>query len=175
MDNLPIIWTGAGGSPVGLTPFGIYDNDTSFITIAPKLADWCCRMLGYPIIDIELTDKQLYACFEDAITEYKGIINEFRTKESVLNMNNILKLSNNYGSDASVGGQVEYYTGSLNVVANVQTYDLGTAFFNAKHPGAQYELKKLYHLSNICQCFILTNTVHYIDKLRNTKKCEQNC
>jgi len=32
-------------------------------------------MLGYPIIDVELTDVHFYTCFEDAINEYNEQIN----------------------------------------------------------------------------------------------------
>ena len=42
----------------GSTPFGLYDNDLSYLTASANTADWCARRLGYPITDIELQDEQ---------------------------------------------------------------------------------------------------------------------
>ena len=145
MDNVPIEWEGVGASPVGLTPFGVYDNDPEFVRLAPKVADWAARMLGYPTVSVELVDRQFYACFENAITEYIGLINQFKTKESALSMSKILQLAKTYGEVAQVGGDVERYQGSFNVVTGVQIYDLAPAFFNTAQPGKHFEITRVYH------------------------------
>ena len=68
------IWPGSGSAASGSTPFGLYDTDTEFQSEAPKLAVWCAKRLGYPIMDVELQDNQFYACFEEAISEYLSLI-----------------------------------------------------------------------------------------------------
>ena len=35
----PIFYDGSPGNPVGITPFGFFDSDTSFQTDAPKAAE----------------------------------------------------------------------------------------------------------------------------------------
>ena len=54
------IWPGSGSAASGSTPFGLYDTDSSFQTDAPKFASWCAKRLGYPIMDVELQDQQLF-------------------------------------------------------------------------------------------------------------------
>ena len=70
-------YPGSSSFDVGQTPFGIYDNDPHFYDDAPKLALWCVRRLGYPIVDVELIDDQIYSCFEEAVSEYSSQVNQF--------------------------------------------------------------------------------------------------
>ena len=69
------IWPGSGSAVSGNTPFGLYDNDSTFQSDGPKFATWAARRLGYPIMAIELQDSQFYTCFEEAITEYSSQVN----------------------------------------------------------------------------------------------------
>ena len=51
-------WSGSVDNAIsGSTPFGIYDTDTEYQTDGPKIAGWCAKRLGYPIVDVELTRK----------------------------------------------------------------------------------------------------------------------
>ena len=52
------IWPGSGSAVSGNTPFGFYDTDSEFQTEAPKFATWCAQRLGYPLMNVELQDKQ---------------------------------------------------------------------------------------------------------------------
>jgi len=62
------------GSPVFITgsstPFGYYDLDPQFVADAPKVANYCARKLGFPIMDVELQDTNLFTCFEEAVSVY---------------------------------------------------------------------------------------------------------
>ena len=80
------IYDGSATSISGNTPFGAYDNDLQFQNDGPKIADWCAKRLGYPITDIELKDEQLFACFEEAVTEYGAQVNRFNIRENLLNL-----------------------------------------------------------------------------------------
>ena len=51
------IWPGSGSAVSGNTPFGFYDDDSTFQTEAPKFATWAAKRLGFPIMSVELQDS----------------------------------------------------------------------------------------------------------------------
>ncbi len=164
--NIPI-WPGSSSFFPGDTPFGFYDNDYAFQTEADKTAEWCAKRLGYPLSDIELQDVNLFACLEEAVTEYGAQLNTFNIRDNMLNlygsptgssltgkkisatMGGLIELAEEYGTEAESGGNVTYYTGSINVVAGEQIYDLtSTSSVNLESgtPGVDaIEIKRLYH------------------------------
>ena len=40
------VYDGSAAAISQSTPFGTYDNDSSFQTDGPKVADWCARRIG---------------------------------------------------------------------------------------------------------------------------------
>ena len=73
MANIPIY----DGNPTwdsSSVPFGFYTGSSDFQIDAVKVAKFCAQRLGYPIMDVELEGKQMYACFEEAVTEYSSIV-----------------------------------------------------------------------------------------------------
>ena len=80
----PIFYDGTPRNPVGITPFGFYDTDSEFQTDAPKAAEWVARKLGYPVVEVELLDRQIYACFEEAISVYGNQVNQFNAREYMM-------------------------------------------------------------------------------------------
>jgi len=74
----PIFYDGSPSNPFGITPFGFYDSDSEFQADAPRAAEFVARKLGWPVVEVELIDKQIYACFEEAITTYGNQVNQFR-------------------------------------------------------------------------------------------------
>jgi len=159
------IWPGSGSSVVGNTPFELYDNDLEFQLEAPKVADWCAKRLGYPIMDIELQDKQFYACFEEAVSEYGAQVNQFNIRDNLLHLKGQPTSSNfthkrvkaglseniyiaeEYGSEAQVGGNVEYRKTAISINSGSQTYDLNSVVAEASHSGASIEVKRVYYES----------------------------
>ena len=139
--NIPI-WTGTSTFAVGQTPFGFYDNDIDFKTDADKVADFCARRLGYPLADVELQSGSFYTAFEDAITTYGNELYAYKVRENYLSLegadntvipNNqiispnfaaLVRISDQYGEEAGVGGNVTYYKGALDLVCNQQDYDM---------------------------------------------------
>jgi hypothetical protein len=138
----PIIYSGNPGPISGSTPFGFYDEDVIYRADGPKAANYVAYKLGYPVVDVELQDVNIYACFEEAVSVYAEELYHAKIKDnylslegaptsSVLNntvvvpsLNSIITLADNYGSPAGVGGNVEYYTGSISLVAGQQIYDI---------------------------------------------------
>jgi hypothetical protein len=139
--NIPI-WPGSSSFAPGETPFGFYDYDIDFQRDADKVANFCSRRLGYPLVDIELQDISFYAAFEEAITTYGNEIYAYQIRDNQLDLigintstplNNsiitpsfqsIVRLSKQYGAEAGSGGNITYYKGSLPLMPSVQDYDL---------------------------------------------------
>jgi hypothetical protein len=74
-----IYWSGSTASSFSAsvaaseaTPFGLYDADTDFRTDAPKTSVWVAKRLGWPIVNIELDNSQIWACFEESVSEYSA-------------------------------------------------------------------------------------------------------
>ena len=138
------IWTGTSTFFPGETPFGFYDNDTDFQADADKVASFCATRLGYPLMDVELQARSFYACFEEAVTTYGNEVFQYKVRENYLSMegassagsfNNtliepsldrVIQISQNYGTEAGVGGNVTKYSGLLQLTSSVQTYNLDT-------------------------------------------------
>ena len=158
------IWPGS--SSFGLvsdpTPFGFYDYDEAFREDSDKVAHWCVQRLGYPLVDIELQDINLYSCFEEAVNEYGSqlyhfqIINSFHTLEGTStgsNLNNsiitpnlgaIIKMSEQYGAEAGTGGNVPWYKGSIPLTSSIQDYDLKT-WAKKENITGSIEIKRVFY------------------------------
>ena len=163
MANIPI-WPGTSTFSPGDTPFGFYDADADFQSDADKVALFCARRLGYPIVDIELQDLNFYAAFEEAVTTYGNELYAYKIRQDYLslegassttnlntaivtpNLANVVKLSEQYGTEAGTGGNVDWHTGSIALTASVQTYDLGQwAEDNLGVSGSDFEIKRVFY------------------------------
>ena len=159
------IWPGSGSAVSGSTPFGFYDEDSDFQTEAPQFATWCARRLGYPLMSVELQDEQFYACFEESISEYSAQVNQFNIVDNLLTLRgqptgsnfthkrvtntfaNSIKLSQEYGTEAKVGGNVDLKKGSISVTSGSQEYDLDALYANVSESGEAIEIKRVYYES----------------------------
>ncbi len=163
MANISI-WPGSSSFFPGETPFGFYDTDTDFQSDADKVADWCARRLGYPLIDIELQAINLFTCFEEAVNEYGSqlyhfqIINNFHTLEGTStssnlnnniitpNLGNTVNISEQYGSETDGGGgNYKLEKGTLEVTRGKQQYDLLSAASSSISGSEAVYMKKIYH------------------------------
>ena len=141
MANISI-WNGSSTFTTGSTPFGFYDTDSVFQTDADKVAHFCATRLGFPLMDVELNSGSFYACFEEAVTTYGNEVFQYKIRENYLSLeggatgsnvnnklidptlNRLIQISNNYGTEAGVGGNITKYSGSLPLTASIQEYDL---------------------------------------------------
>jgi hypothetical protein len=157
------IWPGSGSAVSESTPFGLYDNDTSFQSEAPKFANWSAKRLGYPIMAIELQDVQFYACFEESISEYSSQVNQFNIRENLLslrgqvtgsnvthknvtpNLAGNIRIAEQYGTEAGVGGTVDFKSGSISVGSGSQVYDLNALWATPSESGQAIEIRKVYY------------------------------
>jgi len=161
------IWPGSSSFFPGDTPFGFYDYDYQFQTDADKVANFCARRLGYPLVDVELQAINFYTAFEEAVTTYGNEIYAFKVRQDYLSMegastgssfNNaviqpnfgtIVRMSNQYGEEAGVGGTVSWHTGSFYTTASVQDYDMNAwaASSASLAPNDSIEIKRVFYES----------------------------
>ena len=157
------IWAGSGSAVSGTTPFGFYDDDSTFQSEAPKFATWCAKRLGYPLSSVELQDKQFYACLEESVTEYSSQVNQFNIRDNLLtltgqatgsnltqkrvtpNLGRYVYLSEAYGTEAGVGGLVDIKSGSIDIVSGSQDYDVNKLFADVSESGNAIELRKVFY------------------------------
>ena len=160
------IWAGSSSFSSGNTPYGFYDSDTEFSGSGnhsvDRFADWAARRLGYPIMSVELQSGSFYACYEESVTEYSAQVNQFNIKDNLLHltgqatgsnvthkrvtptMGRSVFLSKQYGTEAGVGGNVDWKKGSVAVTSGSQEYDLNSLFVDGSESGS-IEVKRVYY------------------------------
>jgi len=160
--NVPI-WPGSSSFQPGETPFGFYDNDPQFQADADKFAIFASRRLGYPIVDIELQDLNFYAALEEAVTTYGNELYAYQAQENFLsfqgapltidsannslpqpNLATIVRLSDQYGAEAGVGGNVTWYSGSIDMTPGVQDYNLTEWALDLGIAAGDLEVKRVF-------------------------------
>lgn len=128
------------------TPFGFFDSDSDFQTEADAMVTFVKRKLGDDILSVELTKKQIWACFEEAFLEYGSIVNQYQAKSQLLSLlgaqtgslneatqklprdtlNYIIRLAEPYAVEAGLGGTYNTVSGAISLKQNIQDYDLYT-------------------------------------------------
>jgi len=114
-------------------------------------------------MNVELQDKQFYACLEESVSEYSAQINQFNIKDNLLslqgqstssnlthkrvtpNLGRSVFLSQAYGTEAGVGGLVEVKSGSVDIVSGSQTYDLNALWADVSESGNAIELQRVFY------------------------------
>jgi hypothetical protein len=159
------IWTGTATFISGSsTPFGIYDADSQFSSDAPKVATWCAKRLGYPIVDVELQSGSFFAVFEEAVSEYSAQVNQFNIRNNLgalqgrptgsnytgklvngSELNNIIQISQAYATQAGVGGRTDIKSGSIDLKTGSQDYDLQELFASVSESGERITITRVFY------------------------------
>jgi hypothetical protein len=87
----PTISTSAKGD----TPYSIYDGDGAFVSESVDVAKYVAKKLGHPVMQLEFDTSSIYACFEEATSDYSQYINNYNVKNW---------LWDNYGTTNRVSG-----------------------------------------------------------------------
>ena len=91
------------------TPYGIYDNDAAFVSESVDVAKYVSRKLGHPVMQLEFNSSSIWACFEEATSDYSQYINTYNMKnwlwDEYGNTNRVSGsgFSNNVGSTMGTG------------------------------------------------------------------------
>jgi len=167
MANIPI-WPGSSSFHPGDTPFGFYDYNPDFQRDADKVAKFCALRLGYPIENVELQDLNFYTAFEEAVTVYSNELFAYKQREDYLslegspyaykdtnvdiqdavitpNLQTIVNLSEQYGTWAGVGGNVDWYSGSIALTSSVQDYNLDDWAASVGLSGSDVEIMRVFY------------------------------
>ena len=161
MANIPI-WPGSSSFFPGQTPFGFYDYDYDFQTDADRVSKFCAQSLGYPIQEVELQDINFYTAFEEAVTTYGNEVFRWKIRENYLSLegsstgslfnnklisptlNSFIRIADEYGVEAEVGGKVTLHSGSITLQPGVQSYDLN-AFAVSQSISGGIEVRKVFY------------------------------
>jgi hypothetical protein len=157
------------GNPIwtsGSVPFGFYNDDSEFQVDAVKVAKFCASRLGYPLVDVELQSGSLFTAFEEAVTTYGNELYAYKIRDNQLtvegsttgsnlnesiitpNFESIVRLTEQYGSEAGSGGNIPYYTGSISLTQSIQDYDLNSFASSSGVEGTYgIEIKRVFYQS----------------------------
>jgi hypothetical protein len=148
--------TGSAADVADALPLGVYSDSQQFLTGAAAQVNYTYRKLGGDVLDIELTEKNVYANYEEAVLEYSYLVNIHQSKNTLgamlgaqtasfdhkgeatsgpenialkypkFSFETAFRIAEAYSSEAVVGGRQTFYSGSITRVANQQDYDLQT-------------------------------------------------
>jgi hypothetical protein len=147
------------------TPFKFYNQDFQFRQDAVKVASFCAQRLGYPSMDVEMGAEQFFTAFETAVTTYGNELYLYQIRNNFISLENnsidtplnnvvikpslgnIIRMAQDYGNEAGVGGKTTWYSGLLDLIEGVQEYDLD-AWAQASaslQPGDSIEIKTIFY------------------------------
>lgn len=177
------------------TPFGFFDSDAIFQSEADAMVTFVKRKLGDDILSVELTKKQIWACFEEATLEYGAIVNQYQAKSQLLNLlgvatgsltgaeqklprenlDYIMRQSEAYAMEASLGGSYSSASGSIQLERMRQDYDLyselkdesGNLLFSSSlnEPRSRMKIMEVFHFSPQAayRFFDTTSAINYLN------------
>jgi len=145
------------GNPANVAaalPLGVYAGSQEFLTGAASQVKFTYKRLGGDVLDIELTEQNVYAAYEDAVLEYSYQINLYQTKNALgsalgsptasfdhqgevtagadgaslkypkFTFDYAFKMGDKFATEAGIGGTEPIYSASFDIVAEQQDYDL---------------------------------------------------
>jgi len=126
------------------TPFGFFDADVTFQVEADAMVTFVKRKLGDDILSVELTKKQIWACFEEACLEYSMLVNQAQAKNQLANLLGVetgslsgaeqkypreniefmVRRAEAYSIEAGLGGSYNAMSGAIQLEQGRQDYDI---------------------------------------------------
>jgi hypothetical protein len=174
------------------TPFGIYDNESDFQNDADNMYTYVKRRLGDDILSVELTKKQIFSNFEEAVLEYSSILNQYQAKSQLVNylgfptgsalsgsenkyprenLEYLARFAEPYAMEAGIGGSYNFISGSITLESGRQDYDLytelkddsGTAVFDDTK--GKLRVCEVYHYNPQAayRFFDTTSAINYLN------------
>lgn len=158
------------------TPFGLFDSDTQFQTDADSIVTWVKRKLGDDVLSVELTKKQIWSCFEEAVFEFGRMVNQYQTVSQIHNflgtttgsmsgsenkypretLEFLMRQAEPYAMYAGLGGAYKSESGSITLESGRQDYNLYTELVNDDSglplatgfaSGSRMRIGEIYHFS----------------------------
>lgn len=135
-------------------PFNFWTSDPAFQADADKIILFVLRKLGEDVLSVELTKKEIWACFEEATLEFNALMIEYQAKSNLssllgsptgswnsqtgfssVNLTNtyirptlefLVRQAEPYAAEVGFGGIQDSYSGSITLQMGRQDYDLYT-------------------------------------------------
>ena len=130
-------------STINPTPFSFFDSDISFQTEADAMVTFVKRKMGDDVLSVELTKKEIWACFEESCCEYSRLIHETKISSELTNVlglptgssdltnkyarrtvEYLLRMAEPYATEAFVGGSTNGTLGYIDLVQGKQDYNI---------------------------------------------------
>jgi hypothetical protein len=145
-------------STLAPTPFGFFDSDSSFQGEADSMVTFVKRKLGDDVLSVELTRKEIWACFEESCCEYARLIHETKIRSEITNvlglatgsndltnkyaqrtLEYLLRMSEPYANASFVGGSYDAKLGYVDLVSGKQDYKIYSDLKNVETNAVIYE------------------------------------
>lgn len=174
-------------STLNPTPFGFFDADAAFQTEADAMVTFVKRKLGDDVLSVELTRKEIWACFEEACCEYSRLIHETKITSELTNvlglptssqdftnkyarqtLEFLLRKAEPYASEAFVGGSFDAKLGYVELESGRQDYNIytelkdvvsGSVIYDSLPSGSKGKLKivEIFHFEPLAAQHFLLN------------------
>lgn len=137
------------------TPYGFFDSDLAFQAEAESTVTFVKRKLGDDILSVELTQKQIWACLEEATLEYARYVQELKVVSELVNvlgqptgstdltnryplktLDFLLRLADAYAHTAGVGGSYDAQLGFFDLQVGKQDYNIYTELYDTVQTGS---------------------------------------
>jgi hypothetical protein len=174
------------------TPFGLYDSESPFQTDADSMVTFVKRKLGDDILSVELTKKQIFSNFEEATLEYSSILNQYQAKSQLVNflgfttgsimsgseekyvrenLEYLSRFAEPYAMEAGIGGSYDMLSGSIQLEAGRQDYNLYTELSNEAgsllfdNSKGKIKVSEVFHFgpSAAYRFFDTTSAINYLN------------
>jgi len=174
-------------STINPTPFGFFDSDATFQAEADAMVTFVKRKLGDDVLSVELTRKEIWACFEEACCEYSRLIHETKITSELTNvlgldptgqdftnkyarqtLEFLLRKAEPYATEAFVGGSYDATLGYVDLESGRQDYNIytelkdvasGSNVYNSLPTGSKGKLKivEIFHFEPLAAQHFLLN------------------
>ena len=147
--------TGSTANVAAACPIGVYTASAGFISGASAQVAYTYKKLGGDVLDLEITEQNVYANYEEACLEYSYLVNIHQAKNSLgsalgaatasfdhkgevtsgtgsatkypkFRFDYAFRLGDTFSTEATVGGTEPLYSASFDRVVDQQNYDLQT-------------------------------------------------
>ena len=155
------------------TPFGFFDADSQFQLEADGMVTFVKRKLGDDVLSVELTRKEIWACFEESCCEYARKVHEMKIQSELANvlgmatgssditnrylnqtLEFLMRQASPYSTYAGVGGVYDATLGYFDLVTGQQDYNVytelkhavsGTVIYSNMAVKSQIRVIEVYH------------------------------
>ena len=184
--------TGSASQVSSSVPFGIYTGSADFISGAALQVNYVYKKLGGDVVDIELTDANVYSAYEEAVLEYSYIVNLHQGKNVLSDalgnttgtfdhkgdrktgpsgsnlkftrtqMTYAKRIGDGMSAMAGIGGNIPQYSASFKPVQNVQDYDIQQIIQSASQSGVDDSGNAVNYAGRIDNKRVYVTKVYFI-------------